>query len=192
MSHQVTGWACVSREEGPVHGDDQLSNHDALEDLRQLRAAYSEGRAPIEHVADGLERLTYLLVDVGPGEDRALRGLVNELERIRFGRLPEHQAAAVDVVLGRAERIFEGVASVTGPSGSGNVRNVPIRLFDVVRLPAGLPDHGLPPGTRAVVVDIHHEPYDAFEIEVVGDGGETLFVGAVDTGCVERVEGDVS
>ncbi len=53
----------------------------------------------------------------------------------------------------------------------------PIAPFDVVVLSAGLPQHGLPPGTRAVVLEIHEEPYEALEIEVVGVNGETLFSG---------------
>jgi hypothetical protein len=51
-----------------------------------------------------------------------------------------------------------------------------------------LPQHGLPPGTRAVEIEIHHDPYEAFEIEVVGDDGQTLFLGGVETACVELDE----
>jgi hypothetical protein len=61
----------------------------------------------------------------------------------------------------------------------------PIVPFDVVVLPAGLPQFGVPPGSRAVVIEIHQDPYEAFEIEVVDDNGQTLYSGAVETAWVE-------
>lgn len=67
--------------------------------------------------------------------------------------------------------------------------NRPIAPFDVVVLPAGLAEAGLPPGTRAVVIEIHTEPYEALEIEVVDDDGRTIFSGAVETAWVELAEG---
>lgn len=62
--------------------------------------------------------------------------------------------------------------------------------FDVVRITAGLPQHGIAPGTRAVILEIHEDPYLAYEIEVVGDDGHSLFIGAVDPAQVERVWSD--
>lgn len=66
--------------------------------------------------------------------------------------------------------------------------NRPIVPFDVVVLSAGLPQHGLPPGTRAVVIEVHHDPYDAFEIEVVGKDGQTVYSGAVEAAWIELAE----
>ncbi|MBM6403576.1 DUF4926 domain-containing protein [Phycicoccus sp. CSK15P-2] len=61
----------------------------------------------------------------------------------------------------------------------------PIAPFDVVVLPAGLPQFGVSPGSRAVVIEIHEDPYEAFEIEVVDENGQTLYSGAVETAWVE-------
>lgn len=61
----------------------------------------------------------------------------------------------------------------------------PIAPFDVVVLPAGLPQFGVAPGSQAVVLEIYQDPYEAFEIEVVDENGQTLYSGAVETACVE-------
>lgn len=53
------------------------------------------------------ERLTYLLRDVSAADDRALVSVVNDLERIRFTRLPEHHRVAFDEIFAQAEAIFE-------------------------------------------------------------------------------------
>ncbi|TCM48855.1 DUF4926 domain-containing protein [Kribbella sp. VKM Ac-2568] len=63
-----------------------------------------------------------------------------------------------------------------------------IEQFDTVRIPAGLPEHGVPEGALAVVLEVHRDPYLAYEIEVVDAGGRTLFAGAVDPAWVELVE----
>ncbi|MEA3502008.1 MAG: DUF4926 domain-containing protein [Actinomycetota bacterium] len=55
-----------------------------------------------------------------------------------------------------------------------------LRPSDVVTLPAGLPEHGVPEGATAVVLEVHYEPFLAYEIEVVDSRGRSLFVGAVD------------
>lgn len=40
--------------------------------------------------------------------------------------------------------------------------------FDVVRLVHGVPDDGIPPGTEAVIVDVHADP-PGYEVEVTRD-----------------------
>lgn len=77
---------------------------------------------------------------------------------------------------------------VTRPSAG----QPPHRLapFDVVRITAWLPQHGVAPGTRAVILEIHEDPHLAYEIEVVGDDGQSLFIGAVDPAQVEPVWND--
>lgn len=57
--------------------------------------------------------------------------------------------------------------------------------FDVVRIPAGIAEQGVPPEARAVVVEVHEDPHLAYEIEVVDEDGMTLFIGAVDPAWVE-------
>ncbi|MGH2768031.1 MAG: DUF4926 domain-containing protein [Candidatus Methylomirabilales bacterium] len=57
--------------------------------------------------------------------------------------------------------------------------------FDVVRIPAGIPAHGVPAGARGVVLEVHEDPYLAYEIEVVDEDGRTVFTGAVDPAWVE-------
>lgn len=66
------------------------------------------------------------------------------------------------------------------------------RPFDVVRLLSGLPEHGVPAGARAVVLDIHDHPHLALEVEVVDDQGATIFVGAVDPAQVRREDPDAA
>ena len=61
----------------------------------------------------------------------------------------------------------------------------PLRPFDVVRVPAGLPEYGVPAGARAVILEVHDDPHLAYEIEVVDDDGRTVFTGAVDPACVD-------
>lgn len=55
----------------------------------------------------------------------------------------------------------------------------PILPFDVVVLLEGIPELNIPPGSRAVVLDVYESPSPAFEVEVVNTEGATLFVGAV-------------
>jgi hypothetical protein len=86
-----------------------LSNRDVLADLRRLRSDISVGSIDIEYAIDACDRLTYQLSGVGPEQDRTLRGLVSELEQVRFGRLRQNQAAAVDPVLERAEALFSAL-----------------------------------------------------------------------------------
>ena len=57
--------------------------------------------------------------------------------------------------------------------------------LDVVRIPAGLPEHGVPAGSRAVILEVYVSPQLAYEIEVVDREGRTLFTGAVEPGRIE-------
>ncbi len=57
--------------------------------------------------------------------------------------------------------------------------------FAVVRLLSGVPEYGVSPGALAVVLEVHSEPYEAYEVEVVDEAGRTVFAGAVEPGqCV--------
>lgn len=60
--------------------------------------------------------------------------------------------------------------------------------FDVVRLPAGIVEFGVPEDALAVVIEVHYDPYVAYEIEVADDSGVTVFAGAVDPACLELVQ----
>lgn len=59
--------------------------------------------------------------------------------------------------------------------------------LDVVRLPLGLSEHGVPEDALGVVLDVHYDPYVAYEIEVANEYGETIFVGAVEPARLELV-----
>lgn len=48
--------------------------------------------------------------------------------------------------------------------------------YDVVKLKRDLPEHGLKAGTHGAIVMIHHEPYRAYEVELVDKEGWTLAV----------------
>lgn len=67
-----------------------------------------------------------------------------------------------------------------------------LSAFDVVTVPAGLPEYGVPAGATATVIDVYETP-PGVEIEVVDDQGRTIFSGAVDFSRVEAgaVPGDV-
>jgi hypothetical protein len=84
-----------------------LSNADALAALKALRSDVLSGQVGIEVAQAHFERLTYLLTDVSSTDERALVALVNDIERIRFGRLPENQPTAIAEVFARAEQVFE-------------------------------------------------------------------------------------
>lgn len=58
--------------------------------------------------------------------------------------------------------------------------------YDVVRVTAGLVEFGVPEGSRAVVLEVHEDPYLAYEIEVVDHRGQTIFTGAVDPAQIEE------
>lgn len=87
-----------------------MTNADIASDLRKLRADLAARRLSIEDVERAFERLTYELRDLRDGDDEELRGFVNDIELIRFTRLPENQQAAVDGVLSKAEELFDELA----------------------------------------------------------------------------------
>jgi hypothetical protein len=57
--------------------------------------------------------------------------------------------------------------------------------LDVVRLMQGLPDHDLPPGTTAVILESSEVPEPHYQIEVADQHGQTIFIGAVTPDQVE-------
>lgn len=62
-----------------------------------------------------------------------------------------------------------------------------ISQFDTVRVPAGVPDDGVPEGALATVLDVYTDPRLAYEIEVVDAEDGTLYVGVVEPALVELV-----
>ncbi len=87
-----------------------MSNAPFARQLQQLRAEVAEGRVTIDEVYDAFERLTHELADLRPGDDQRLRDLVNDVELVRFTRLPENQPAAAGEVLEQAQRLFDELA----------------------------------------------------------------------------------
>jgi Domain of unknown function (DUF4926) len=54
------------------------------------------------------------------------------------------------------------------------------KLFDVVRLPNGVPGRGVAPGATGAIVDIHEQPTLAYEVEIVdAETGRTIWWGSV-------------
>jgi len=54
------------------------------------------------------------------------------------------------------------------------------KQFDVVSLRDGIPEAGVSPGTRAVILDVYDDPSRAYEVEVVDEQtGKTVWWGAV-------------
>lgn len=65
----------------------------------------------------------------------------------------------------------------------------PLKPFDVVILPNGVPDEGVAPGTRAVIMEVHTVPSLAYEVEVADDlTGATTWWGSVRHEDVQAVE----
>lgn len=60
-----------------------------------------------------------------------------------------------------------------------------IEQYQLVRLVRGIPDEGIEPGTRAVVLEVFGE--DAFEIEVADDEGRTLYEGSVSRSDIDPI-----
>lgn len=60
-----------------------------------------------------------------------------------------------------------------------------IEQFQLVRLVRGIPDEGIEPGTRAVVLEVFDD--DAFEIEVADDQRCTLYEGSVSRGDIAPI-----
>ena len=78
-----------------------------LKELHTLRSGVASGQIDVEQAAGAFERLTLLLSNVTPPDERVLVALVNDIERIRFTRMPENQPGAVHDVLVQAEEVFE-------------------------------------------------------------------------------------
>ncbi|HEX9968760.1 MAG TPA: DUF4926 domain-containing protein [Acidimicrobiales bacterium] len=51
-------------------------------------------------------------------------------------------------------------------------------LLDVVTLPKGVPDHGVPPGAAVTVVYVYDDGA-SYEVERVDERGRTIFLGTV-------------
>lgn len=75
--------------------------------LQGLRTRLAADEMSVDDVYDALETLTYKLTRVSADADAALREMVNDIELARFTLLPADQAAAVDVVLARAQPLFD-------------------------------------------------------------------------------------
>jgi hypothetical protein len=84
-----------------------LSNSDTLAALRQLRIRFASSQIDVEEASKEFERLTFTLSGVATEDERVLKGLTNDIERIRFTLLPENQPGAVEEVLLQSEEVFE-------------------------------------------------------------------------------------
>ena len=51
--------------------------------------------------------------------------------------------------------------------------------LSLVRLPRGIPEHGIPAGAIATILDVYEKPSLAYEIEVSDGDGHSLFVGVI-------------
>jgi hypothetical protein len=77
--------------------------------MERLRQGLQEGSVQPDHLLREFERLAFSLTGVGKEQDRALRDLANEIERIRFGYLPTDQVAAMVAVVERAQALVVGL-----------------------------------------------------------------------------------
>jgi hypothetical protein len=80
-------------------------NNDVRAAVQDLVARYQQRSLGLEDFESQLEVLLHQFTVSDRDQDRALREIVNELEIIRFTRLPESQSQAVDESLKRLERI---------------------------------------------------------------------------------------
>lgn len=62
-----------------------------------------------------------------------------------------------------------------------------LELLQVVRVREDSPEYGLAQGTIGAVVDLLRDDGEAYEIEVVDEGGRTMFLGALPAGLLEPV-----
>jgi hypothetical protein len=83
-----------------------LSNAEVVAELEALRRAFLSGDVSVDDIGLAFERLTLSLARGVAADERALAALVNDIERIRFTRLPETQRADIGEVLNRAGEIF--------------------------------------------------------------------------------------
>ena len=61
----------------------------------------------------------------------------------------------------------------------------------LVRLRRAIPEHGIPAGTIATILDVYEEPL-GYEIAVSDDKGRSLFVGGVQAPDVEAYDSNAS
>lgn len=67
--------------------------------------------------------------------------------------------------------------------------SAPFKAFDVVVLRRGIPDEGIAPGTRGVILEVHSSPKLAYEVEVADDAtGETQWWGSVNHEDLEAAD----
>jgi hypothetical protein len=92
-----------------------LSNAEIAAELEALRQAFSSGDVSVDDVGPAFERLTFGLMGVTTVDERTLASLVNDIERIRFTRLPETQRAEIAEVLVGAVAVF--ARYLPGPPG---------------------------------------------------------------------------
>lgn len=64
---------------------------------------------------------------------------------------------------------------------------VPIPLYSTVEILPGFAELGFTAGTQAVILDVYHSPSLAYEVEVVGDNGETIHTGGIPAEAVKVV-----
>ena len=84
-----------------------MTNGDVRDELAALQARLDAGDITIEEVGPAFERLAWSLVEVSKEDDAALRGWVNDIERIRFTQRQEIQMPAVAAVLRQAGPLFD-------------------------------------------------------------------------------------
>jgi Domain of unknown function (DUF4926) len=59
------------------------------------------------------------------------------------------------------------------------------KQYDVVKLVKGFPEDGVPPGTKAVVLEVLDKPQPHYEVEVVFDDDGQLYTAGVDEDGVD-------
>ncbi len=77
------------------------------EKLQALRVSVASGLTDIDEARTEFQALTYSIYDTTREDEQILLEMVNDVERIQFGHLPEDQVQAVCDVLVEAEAIFE-------------------------------------------------------------------------------------
>lgn len=65
---------------------------------------------------------------------------------------------------------------------------IPIPLYSTVEVLPGFEALGFSAGAQAVILDVYHSPSLAYEVEVVGDNGQTLHTGGIPAEAVKVVE----
>ncbi|MEI8408258.1 MULTISPECIES: hypothetical protein [unclassified Kribbella] len=83
-----------------------MSNAEVAAELEALRRAFLSGDVGVDDIGSAFERLTLSLPRGVASDERALAALVNDIERIRFTRLPETQLADIGEILSQAVDIF--------------------------------------------------------------------------------------